>query len=290
MIQELSNRLLQQLEKELEEVSSQNSDPLEKLNSSLKPIRLALNKLRKFIADNPFKDEVEEIKFFKYIKPDFYCWQLYHIELYTIETGIPFGDTEKQYGYFVQELFIIERFFLQYQFHYQYYKLNADELDNLYFVRGVQVQSILMPNVPDLEANFSTGSDYLFSKMKAFEMLRDWLNERIVYLKKNPLVPYVHGAETEELFWTGESINLAEISLGIYKSGQINNGTASLGTIFRWMEEKFHISMGVPSKRISEIRRRTKFSRTRFLDEVKEKVITGFNKENEYEASPVKKH
>lgn len=290
MIQELSSRLLKQLEVELEEISFKVTDPLTKLTTALKPIRQALKKLKTYLDDHPFSSESDEIKFFKYIKPDFYCWQIYFSELYTIESGIPFGDAEQQRLNFENELIYVERFFKQYGFHYQYYKLNATELDHLYFIRGIDNGSVLMPNVPDLEPNFSTSSDYLFSKIKAFEMLREWLNERIIYLKKNPLSTYNAHSDTEEMRWTGDSINLAELAFGIHRSGQLNNGTASIGAIFRWLEDKFQISIGIPSKRLSEIRRRTTISRTRYLDEMIEAVIQKLDKEDEYNPDrPAKK-
>lgn len=83
--------------------------------------------------------------------------------------------------------------------------------------------------------------------------------------------------------WTGDTINLAEIGIGIYHTKQLNNGTASLSDIFRWLEEKFQVNIGVPSKRLAELRRRKRLSRTRYLDEMKESVVQKLDKEDEYE-------
>ncbi|RYY52338.1 MAG: hypothetical protein EOO05_22035, partial [Chitinophagaceae bacterium] len=273
---------LQQLETELDEIAMQVSDPLSKLTTALKPVRASLKKLRGLVVDKPFSSVEQEIKFFKSIKPDFYKWQVYFSELYTIETGMPVSGAEAQLAWFEEELGYISRFFRQYSFQYQYYKLGATELDNLYFVRGVESASLVMPQLPEPDPLFSTASDYLFSKIKAFELLRDWLVERISYLRKNPLLSYHSGLQSEELRWTGDSINLAELAFGIHRTGQLNNGTATVGSIFRWMEEKFSINIGIPSKRLSEIRRRTSMSRTRFLDEMIEEVVRKLDKEDEY--------
>src|SRR5665213_1226539 len=167
MIQELSTRLSKQLEQDLEQVVLQIKDPFKKLTSALKLIREALKKLRGYITQYPFENKEEEILIFKFTKPTFYQWQIYYTELYTIEADLPFGDLEKQVAYLQQELHYIERFFRQYAFLYQYYKLGAVELDTLYFVRGVDVQSVLLPNVPDLDPEFCTSCGYLFSKFKA---------------------------------------------------------------------------------------------------------------------------
>ncbi|MHB1178811.1 MAG: RteC domain-containing protein [Daejeonella sp.] len=290
MIQELSSKLLKQLEQELEEIACQSKDPLVKLTLALKPIRQSLQKLKNYLNDHPFTSKEEEIRFFKYIKPDFYCWQIYYTELYTVETEMPRDNAEKQIAYFEQELHYVERFFHQYQFHYQYYRLNASELDSLYFLRGVQVESVLLPNGPDVDPNFSTSSDYLFSKIKAFEHLKDWIQERLMFLRSNPLVPYQQRTDSGEMIWTGDTINLAEVGIAIFNTGQLNNGTATLSQIFRWLEEKFHVSIGIPSKRYAEIRRRKRLSRTQYLDEMKDSIIRKLDKEDEYEPDKVKRN
>lgn len=282
MVQELGSRLLKQLEAELEEISFQTLSPIKRLTAALKPIRASLKKLKSYLDDHPFSSEAEEIRFFKYVKPDFYRWQIYFNELYTIEENIPFTDVQAQQLHFENELIYVQRFFRQYSFQYEYYKRDASELDSLYFIRDADSGSLLMPNVPELDASFSTSSDYLFAKIKAFEMLRDWLGERIAHLKKNPLLAYQPGLDLDELRWTGDSINLAELAFGIHRTGQLNNGTASIGAIFRWLEEKMQVSIGIPSKRLSEIRRRTTMSRTRYLDEMIEMVIQKLDKEDEY--------
>lgn len=283
MNQELNSRLLKQLEQDLEQSSFQTDGPLEKLTKALKLIRQALNKLKSFVQEYPFKSQPEQIIFFKYTKPSVYQWQIYYTELYTIENGFPFGDAERQIDYLTQELHYIERFFQQYAFLYQYYKLDANELDSLYFIRGAESQTLLLPAVPDADPGFSTNCDYLFSKFKAFERLKEWVIEKLLFLKKNPATPYQLANETGEMNWTGDTINLAEIGIGIYHTKQLNNGTASLSDIFRWLEEKFQVNIGVPSKRLAELRRRKRLSRTKYLDEMKESVVQKLDKEDEYE-------
>lgn len=234
---------------------------------------------------HPFKDTQEQIDFFKYVKPSIYQWQIYHTELYTVETGFPLGDTEKQIAYLSQELRYTERFFQQYAFFYQYFKLDANELDNLYFIRGEEIQSVLITNMPDVNSGFSTSGDYLFSKFMAFEKLRNWLIEKMLYLKGNPANPLQLISEPDDLKWTGDTINLAEIGIGIYQTKQMNNGTATLAQIFRWLEEKLQVKIGVPSKRLSELRRRKRLSRTQYLDEMKENIIHKLDKEDEFDPS-----
>jgi len=282
MLQEQVSRLQRQLEEDLERLSYGSSQPLEKLTSALRLIRQSLNRLKEDMEAHPFKDAQEQIDFFKYVKPSFYQWQIYYTELYTIETGFPIGDAEKQTAYLAQELRYIERFFQQYAFLYQYFKLDANELDNLYFIRGEDIQSVLIPNVPEVNPGFATSGDYLFSKFMAFEKIKDWLIEKMLYMKGNGVNPLQLNTEPDDLKWTGETINLAEIGIGIYQTKQMNNGTATLAQIFRWLEEKLQVKIGVPSKRVSELRRRKRLSRTQYLDEMKENIISKLDKEDEF--------
>ncbi|MBB6108688.1 RteC protein [Mucilaginibacter lappiensis] len=285
MLQEQNSRLLRQLEQDLEQLYFQSNEPLQRLTNALKLIRQALSKLKDEVTANPFKDKHDQVNFFKYTKPSFYQWQIYYTELYTIETGFPFGDTDKQTDYLAQELHYIERFFQQYAFLYQYYKLDADELDNLYFIRGEEIQSVLLPAVPDVNPGFATSGDYLFSKFMAFDKLKEWVIEKMLYLKHNPANPLQLNSEPDDMKWTGDTINLAEIGIGIYHTKQLNNGTATLSDIFRWLEEKFRVKIGIPSKRLSELRRRKRLSRTKYLDEMKENVVQKLDKEDEFDGT-----
>ncbi|HWY37594.1 MAG TPA: RteC domain-containing protein [Bacteroidia bacterium] len=272
------------MEEDLEQACFQIKDPFQRWTATLKLTRDALKRLRAHVNDLKFKDKSEEIPIFKHIKPSFYQWQIYYTELYNTETNLPHGDAEKQAAFLEQELLYIERFFRQYAFLYQYYKLNATELDNLYFVRGAEIQSILLPEVPDLDPEFSTSCDYLFSKFKAFEALKDWLQERLLLLRKKNIDPQTLSGNlyAGDMKWTGDTIDLAEVGLGFYHTGKLNNGTAGLGEIFRWLEETFHVNIGVPAKRFAELRKRKRLSRTRFLNEMRDSLTLKMESEDEY--------
>jgi hypothetical protein len=291
MIQEISTRLLKQLEEDLEQTCYQINDPFQRWTTALKLTREALKRLRTHFDGLKFNDKAEEIPIFKHIKPSFYQWQIYYTELYNIETNLPYGDAEKQATFLEQELLYIERFFRQYAFLYQYYKLNATELDSLYFVRGAEMQSILLPEVPDLDPEFSTSCDYLFSKFKALATLKEWVLERLLLLKKKSIDPQALSGNLHpgEMNWTGDTIDLAEIGLGFYHTGKLNNGTAGLGEIFRWLEETFHVNIGIPAKRFAELRKRKRLSRTRYLNEMRESLNLKMENEDEYVPTGKKK-
>lgn len=287
MIREISKRLLAQMEGELEEISYGTLAPVERLNAAMAKIGPVLSKLKAIVLDKPFGDVASEIDFFKRIKPAFMQWQYYFQELLTMEEAVPFGESGLQQVYFENELVYVQRFFREFGFWQQYYRRGAVELDGLLFTlegsRTGRDSTVLPMGLGEVDS-FSRPGEIIFAKLMAFEPLREWLLDRIAFLKGDSGKSYMPGLSDGELRWTGDSINLAEVAVGLHRTGQINNGTASIGSIFRWLEEKLHVSIGVPSKRISEIKRRTKFSRTRFLDEMVEQSLRSFDREDAYDS------
>ncbi|NRF37410.1 RteC domain-containing protein [Pedobacter sp. LMG 31643] len=113
-----------------------------------------------------------------------------------------------------------------------------------------------------MDPSFSTALDYLFAKFIAFDRLKAWLLEKISVLRGGDCFGCSvagHG---------GGGVALAELGYGLFHTGQLNDGAAGVGLIFRWLEDKFRVSIGIPAKRFMELRSRKRLSRTRFLDEM----------------------
>lgn len=274
--------MLRQLEADMEE-AYHIVDSLQRLNALLKLVRYSLQKLKLHVKDYPFKSKEEEIPIFKFIKPSFCQWQIFHTEVYNIETNMPLTDSARQQVYLGLELEYIDRFFRQHAFLYQYYKLNATEMDSIYFVRGQEINAILIYDIPEVEPEFSTRCGYMFSKFKGYEKVKEWIVDRLVYLKGNPGKTYKPESSHSEMRWTGDTINLAEIGIALYNTKQLNNGTASVAEIFHWLEDALNVNIGIPSKRYAEIKRRKRLSRTQFLDEMRDSIIHKLDNEDRYE-------
>jgi hypothetical protein len=268
----MSEKLYVQLKCEIEKVKAVENDPFKILSAVLKCIRSVLKELKEYILKNPFKDEAEQINFFKYIKPKFYCLRIYYLEKYNVETSLPAGDAETLKSFYRGELKAVGRFFQHIAFHYQYYRLGATELDSLYFVRGIEVQSVLLPEVPELDPEFATSCDYLFSKIKAYELLQDFVLTALN--KLDPLGSHISVAEKElpELKWTGDKVNLVEIIYGLYFTGQLNNGNADIAVIIRFMEKHLQIDLSRAYRDFIDIRNRKTTSPTRYIEQMRESI------------------
>ncbi len=273
MIHVFCEKLYMQLEDEIEQIAITKPTPLKRLTASLNCIRKSLMELKDYIIQNPLVDQQEEIHFFKQIKPKFYCLQIFEIEVYNINSAIPSGTEDDILAYYLGELKIVQRFFNQNQFHYHYYRMDAEELDKLYFVRGTENQSVLIPVVPDLDPTFSTNCDYIFSKIRAYEMLRDYL---LAIVGKSGLEndgKYLrHGRKRDPLNWTGDTINLVELAYGIYVTDQLNGGKVSLADIVYWLETSLHVDLSRYYRRFEDIKRRKSKSKTFYLDHMRTSI------------------
>ena len=270
MLRKFSEDLLREVEGQAALAEEKKGDALKRMTAVAGAVRAALKELRKYVETHPFTDEGEEIWFFREMKPRFYALKVYAIERYTIEINLP-ADLQERVKYYKEQLQYISRFFTQHAFTYQYYKLGARELDRLYFIRGVEVQHILLPEVPELDPAFSTSCDYLFSKFMAYEQLQSYLLEQLSFGQSEAAAPPVSkkGRQTK---WTGDTCNLIEMVYGIYETKQVNNGDVDLSDLMDVFEQCFGVNLSRYFRRFTEIKRRKAMSKTRFLDEMREAV------------------
>jgi hypothetical protein len=273
-------KLLDDLREELS-LNASISVLIERFNGAVKITDKALFDLKEYLASNQVNEQ-EEILIFKEVKPQ--------IESFRIEEGLrfsilnyqPVGTAKIQIKYLDEELVSLQSLFRRNAFYYQYYKNGFDELDNLFFLRGSGGLALPIPEIPDVQSDFSTPVSCLYSKFMGFERVQVFVLKEINKLKplNGNAVPATHEHE-ETLKWTGDVINIIEVAYGIWLTGQLNNGNASLSQIVRWLEGHLDVKLGNVQKRFTEMERRKRISTTKYLDQmstaVKHKLENGAN-------------
>lgn len=261
-----------QLTRELEQIAMRYAEPLKRMTVALKTVRQSLHVLYGHILENPFRDKKEEISFFKEVKPRFYALYLFEQDLYYIAASLPRSDDESLKAYYRDELRFLQRTLKQHAFLYQYYKLGADELDDLYFLRGLENQSVLIPEVGEFDRSFATNGDYLFSRFRACEMMQDHLVNSLSNIgKQQERAAFIRpGRNSNPLKWTGEQINAVELGYAIWFSGQLNGGDVALADIMYWLAESLDVDLSRHTRRFEEIKSRKLLSPTRFLDQMRD--------------------
>lgn len=257
--------LLVKLERELENFVE--IQPLERMRSELTAVRSSLGKLQEFVLESGFGSQAEEISFFKLVKPRFYSLMVLSAERYGFEMARPARRGKAMDAFYGRQLDYISRFFDQHAFLYQYYRMNACEMDTIYFVRGAEIGGLVGLDLPALDPSFSTLGDYMFSKFMALERLR-------LMVLAEMEVPVLAGSgvvrskKGRELRWTGDSCNLIELVYGIFDCRQVNDGEIDLSDLMDVFEQCFQVNLSRYFRRFTEIKRRKSMSKTRFLDEM----------------------
>jgi len=253
-----------------EDLSSNTSIkvPLKRFNGAVKITETALLEIKHYLVAGQLSEQ-DEISIFKEVKPQ--------VEAFRIEEGLrfsilnykPMGTAKVQLKYLEEELVSLQSLFRRNAFYYQYYKNGFDELDHLFFMRGSGNLALPIPEIPDVEGDFSTPVSCLYSKFMGFERVQMFILREI-----NKLKPF-HGngetpanADEETLRWTGDVINIIEVAYGIWLTGQLNNGNATLSQIVRWLEGHLDVKLGNVQKRFTEMERRKRISTTKYLDQM----------------------
>jgi hypothetical protein len=211
--------------------------PVRKVTGAIHSIQTAFEKLKRFIADTPFKNQDDEIAFFKYEKPKFTAEHFFAMEIFTIETAGRSMILAALKAFMNRSLNISTVFWNKTSSCIPTISLTSKNSTTYYLSAGAKPVDIPLPEGMGLDPAFTTCCDMLWGKFMAFERLEKWLQNEISELNgggavaagirslKMPIAPA--GA----LKWTGESINLVEIAYGIWLTGQVNNGQVSITEI-----------------------------------------------------------
>ena len=266
--------LLLQFSEELMNIGGEEN-ALEQLNQIERLSARMIHEIKEILTAQPFENEMEEIEFFKQVNPRILSPSIEQGLKYYILINKPITTNEALVDYFEDALKNLQSFFSMNSFHYQYFKSGIRELDHLYFLTSAGPLSIPIIEIPTQMKAYCPAMSYLFAKFLAYENVQYYIIEEISGLRTSNIVAsmQVDAAETPELKWTGESINIIELAYGLWLTGQLNNGNASLNQIIRWLEKNLSVSIGIAQRKFSEISRRKRISITKFIDQMRDAIL-----------------
>ncbi|WP_175632321.1 RteC domain-containing protein [Pedobacter ghigonis] len=270
MIKKLSADLYQQMKADLDDLKGSGIPKSQMLRDAILIVQKYLDELKALVDANPFLGEEEEIWFFKIEKPRFYRWLIFYTELFAIDNTKPIIGKEEIKEHYNDQMRYINRFFRSHEFHYQYFRLDSNELDRLYFIRGASPLKTEMSLIPRVDPSFGTGHEFLFSNFRAYEMLQRYLSDQLTSDVGIGLENQSSEQKGKKFAWTGDQVNLIEMIYGLWLTGQFNNGKADLSDIVAVLQNVFQVNLGQYFRRFSEIKQRKGMSKTRFLDQMRD--------------------
>lgn len=253
---------------------------LDRLNLALNAIDSAISAINRVRDNLKFTEPGDEIYFFKFFQPETLASRIEEIMKYHIHMHIPIGTNESKVKYYEDEIRARRSFFRMNNFHYQYFKTGMTDLDRSYFLADAAPLSVPAADISEFGNQLSTPMTYLFARFIAYERIQYYLLQKIAQIMHPELRAVKSTAFVSNLRWTGDAVNIVELAYGLWLTGQMNNGNASLNQIVRWLESSLHVSIGIIQRRFNEIERRKRLSFTRFIDQMKEAILRKIDDSN----------
>lgn len=140
-------------------------------------------KLKELVRKAPFKNESEEIEFFRDIKPRFTAYMEYFINLVEI-LPLAENDTSRSGKLWDEEMLRYSRFYRKNQEFIEYYNNGCTHMDRAYFLRSEKkLCNGSKAIVFDADTQFSTSHDGLVRSLLAYKMYIEYIQKKLDELK-----------------------------------------------------------------------------------------------------------
>lgn len=267
---EYTSKLRKETDEAIERIESSDSNILKKSLEASHILAEAFDRLKSFILSYQFRDEEEELTFFKEIKPKI-CYRLiYYRKLYNIEMNRPAG-VDKQKEYLSEELNEINKYNIKRLDFIRYYRSGATHLDSLYFLRGkTDTEQYLETFYYELDPKFTTNCDFKVAKILSNDMLLAYLMQEIERLNSNGIIALPMGFPSAKLTWRGTKTELME---QLYSWDSDNTfGDVPLTQLSDYIQNVFNIQLDKNlSRAFSDMKIRN--LPTPFLDKLKDALL-----------------
>lgn len=265
-------KLENEIEEKLRKIESADLNIMKKSLEASLVLGDAFLKLKEFISTYVFRDNEEEIEFFKVIKPRLFYRLIYYRKVYNIEMNRPLGAASQR-AYLIDEIKAINRYNAKRSDFVRYYRSGLTHLDSMYYLRGSVDAALYLET-------FHYERDPLFSTNCDFKVARILANEKLIqYLTKELEAFDQHQAEQVfprvRIVWNGTKTELVE-QIFAWDSRK-TFGNTPLTKLADYIQVVFNIELDKNfSRTFGDMRIRN--NKTPFLDSLKEALLKRMNR------------
>lgn len=230
-----------------------------------------LLRMKSHVLEKGFSDNVEEINFFKNIKPQLLGKLIFYNKVFRIESSCPVPGGKLYRKYFSSEMQHLNEEYREHTCNsefYRYYRLGRTDWDHAFFLLGkIDLNSGVSSFMFEIDAQFSTLYDYKVSKIISSELLYGYLQSRISGADAPLFTP--DGTEGQkDLIWTDSKNALIELIYALHASGCISNGKVGIRRISAVFQMLFRVKLGDVHHAFHRMKGRAD-SRSLFLDQLR---------------------
>lgn len=275
------NLLIEQYDVQQKKHATKKIPKIDKLKLQRKQVKEGLKYLRDYIRNNKFKDNTDEIHFFKNIKPNIHADFIFYNSQLKFEINKPNTTNSILKNYLKNELKKLESKKRKNLDFYRYYKQKNVFLDHIYFLRENKQLEIFDTELEIyLATDFYTSHDTLAAEVIAYDLLTNFYKQEISKLKNISSGKFDDDNTKSKtpLNWTASKIDLIELIYVLKVSGAINTGNINIKELVNIFSSLFNIEVSNHYKTYSEIKNRST-NRIKFL----KKLVEDFQAKLEYD-------
>lgn len=230
----------------------------------------AFKQLKLFVLSHNFKNDDDEISFFKEIKPRLCFRLIYYRKVYNIEMNRPIG-IDKQREYLCDILNDINKYNSKRLDFIRYYRSGSTHLDALYFLRdSTDAEQYLETFFHELDPKFSTNCDFKVAKILSNDMLSAYLMQEIELLNDNGMRAGSFNFPTTKKTWKGSKAELQEQIYAWDSAGTF--GDVPLTQLYDYIQNVFNIQLDTNlSRNFGDLKIRN--APTPFLEKLKDALL-----------------
>ena len=230
----------------------------------------AFKQLKLFVLSHNFKNDDDEISFFKEIKPRLCFRLIYYRKVYNIEMNRPIG-IDKQREYLCDILNDINKYNSKRLDFIRYYRSGSTHLDALYFLRdSTDAEQYLETFFHERDPKFSTNCDFKVAKILSNDMLSAYLMQEIELLNDNGMRAGSFNFPTTKKTWKGSKAELQEQIYAWDSAGTF--GDVPLTQLYDYIQNVFNIQLDTNlSRTFGDLKIRN--APTPFLEKLKDALL-----------------
>lgn len=255
-----------------EKISLKNSSLIDEAYQMTLYLQELLSCAKDYVLTTGFVNEVEEIDFFRNVKPYILGKIIYYNKIFRIETSCPVSNGKMYLNYFSNHLQELKQ---EYKEHicnsdfYRYYRSGRTDRDETYFKLGkINYHDGLNSFVFEIDPLFSTYYDYKIGRIIANDLLYTYLLTKLSPDEKQEIFSQQHAESIKDIFWTDSKNALIELIYAIYASGAVSHGKIGIRKLSLIAQILFRIPLNDIHHAFHRMKDR-KGNRTAFLDQLK---------------------
>ena len=137
------------------------------------------DKLKAILKMRGFKDENDEIDFFRNVKPRFTCYIEYYVILTEALVCVPISK-DAAVSYWKEEVNRVKRFCDKHSDFIIYYQCKRRHSDAIYFLRkNNRATVVTLPAVYDADPEYGTSHDSIIRTFLAYDMYAKYVRKRL---------------------------------------------------------------------------------------------------------------